>query len=238
MEKIEKVEQVKRQSTEWRKFELLVTQIERQLAPKGAVVKSPDKIKDKITRRMREVDASIRYEIDSKPFLITVECRKRNKKQDDTWLEQVITKRDKIGANRTIVVSEKGFSKSAILTAQHYGIDLRRIDDITDSEIADWINKVTIEKVNYQDNILAFNIEVEGDCDKFSHDIEKMIGKAPFDSPILFQTNEEKSFSIRDLLDSIYSWRWQGNIGDEVFVGMDSSGSVKRKFTISISVIV
>lgn len=60
---------------QWREFERLITRIEKMLAPMGAEIKSPDRIPDKVTGQLREVDASIRYTVGSAPVLITVECR-------------------------------------------------------------------------------------------------------------------------------------------------------------------
>ncbi len=45
----------------WRQFEKFIARIEQAMAPSGAVVKSPDRIPDKLTGELREVDASIRY---------------------------------------------------------------------------------------------------------------------------------------------------------------------------------
>jgi hypothetical protein len=47
-----------------------------------------------------------------------------------------VTKREKIGASLTVAVSSSGFSESAIISAKHFGIALRRLDEITDAEIA------------------------------------------------------------------------------------------------------
>jgi hypothetical protein len=125
----------------WREFEILVARIEQILSPMGAVVKSPDKIKDLITGRKRDVDASIRIPDGESSRLITVECRDHKKgRQDDRWIEQLVTKRQKIGADKTIAVSSSGFSASAIKTAQHFGIELRQMSQITDAEIAqEWV---------------------------------------------------------------------------------------------------
>lgn len=118
-------------------FEELVARIETILAPSGAVVKSPDYIQDLVTKRLREVDASIRIQDGDSIRLITVECRDHRKgKQDDRWIEQLVTKREKIGAALTIAVSSSGFSESAITSASHFGLELRRLDQITDAEIA------------------------------------------------------------------------------------------------------
>jgi hypothetical protein len=79
----------------WREFELLVARIEKQLSPLGAIIKSPDSIIDKVSGSPREVDASIRYVVGSTPILITIECRNREKLQDDTWIEQLAKKKEK-----------------------------------------------------------------------------------------------------------------------------------------------
>src|SRR5262245_45905855 len=127
------------QGEEWREFERLVARIERDLAPRGAVVRSPDRICDLVTGSFREVDASIRFMVGSAPILITIECRHRAAVQDDTWIEQLAAKKEKLGAARTIAVSSSGFSEPARITAQLKGIDLRNLREITDEEIVSWL---------------------------------------------------------------------------------------------------
>jgi hypothetical protein len=124
----------------WKQFENLVARIERVLAPKGAIVKSNDWLLNHVTGRKRQVDASIRYSIGTTPVLITVECRKRNKGQDDTWIEQLVTKRVNLRASKTIAVSSTPFSPQAIATAAHNLIEIRRIHEITGTEIECWLN--------------------------------------------------------------------------------------------------
>ena len=125
-------------STEWRQFEQLVARIEEAAGPRGATVTSPDRIRDLITGRLREVDASIRYRIGTVDILITVECRKRSRRADDTWIEQLSTKRKKLGAAKTIAVSAKGFSESAVLTAHHHGIELRTLAAAAQKDLEAW----------------------------------------------------------------------------------------------------
>lgn len=120
----------RRKDPEWREFEQLISRIEADAGPQGIVVKSPDRIRCKLTGRMREVDATIRTKAGTADLLITIECRNRTKVQDVTWLEQLATKRMSIGADRTIAVSLSGFSQEAETAAQHFGITLRRIADV------------------------------------------------------------------------------------------------------------
>ena len=64
-------------------------------------------------------------------MLVTIECRRRTKIQDVTWIEQLATKKTLIGADRTIAVSVSGFSADAQTAASHSGITLRKVSDLT-----------------------------------------------------------------------------------------------------------
>jgi len=125
----------KREIPEWRRFEELVSRIEADAGPLGLIVVSPDRIRSKITGRFREVDASIRAKVGTAEVLVTIECRRRGHKQDVTWIEQLATKKQAIGASRTIAVSSSGFSPEAVAVAQHHGIDLRELSEVSAAEI-------------------------------------------------------------------------------------------------------
>lgn len=133
-----------KQDKKWREFERLITRIETLLAPKGATIKSPDKIPDRVTGVLREVDASIRYNIGSVPILITIECRDRQGKQDIQWLEQIASKKQSVGANQTIVVSRNGLTEPALNYARQQGLIVRQIGDITDQFILQCKNSLQV----------------------------------------------------------------------------------------------
>jgi len=120
---------------EWRKFEQMVARIEADARPLGLVIKSPDRIRSLVTGDLREVDASVRATENGSEVLTTIECRKRSAKEDITWIEQLATKKQALGADRTIAVSSSGFSEQARVAAKHYGIDLRLLSQVTVSDI-------------------------------------------------------------------------------------------------------
>lgn len=113
-----------RDDPEWRAFEQLVARIEQDADRTGVTVKSPDRIRCKITGRFREVDASI---CDRTGRLTTVECRRRRGRQDVTWIEQLATKKKSLGAADTIAVSASGFSSGARQIAKVHGITLKDV---------------------------------------------------------------------------------------------------------------
>jgi hypothetical protein len=126
-------------SKEWREFELLVARIERTLGPLGAHVESPGRVKDRLTGQMREVDVAIRYRIGTVDILITVECRRRDDKQDVTWIEEIAGKRDSVGAARTVAVSAEGFTRPAIESAAKRGIEIRMLAEVSEQDIQGWL---------------------------------------------------------------------------------------------------
>ena len=125
----------KRDIPDWQEFEQLVARIENDAGPLGLTVASPDRILCKITGRKREVDVSIRSRAGTTDILITIECRKRQPKQDVTWIEQLAAKRDAIGASCTIAVSSSGFTPNAVAVAHRHSIQLRRLSEVSAAEI-------------------------------------------------------------------------------------------------------
>lgn len=135
-----------------KEFEQLAAQLESSLAPKGASVKSPDRIRDKVTGQFREVDASIRYSVGSSNLLITIECRDRVRTQDVTWIEQLATKRFQIGADRTLAVSSTPFTAAALRAAKLHNISTRLISEVTDEDIRSQMDtlEVTLDSIDLE----------------------------------------------------------------------------------------
>lgn len=196
---------MKKNSRDWREFEKLVSRIESMAAPRGVVIKSPDRIRDLITGQLREVDASIRTRVGTAEVLITVECRQRSRSGDDTWIEQLATKRQKIGASKTIAVSARGFTESAIRSATQFGIELRTLSEVTATDIEGWflsggavhvfrlVEDIKCFVVLYEDSgkpsEYGFWVDVEDPM--FHHDMHKSPFPVRDYIPILELTNPE-----------------------------------------------
>lgn len=69
-----------------RDLERLVLILERGLASKDVVIKSPDFVVDTVSNENREVNVSIRQDIEGEIMTI-VECRDRKATEDITWIE-------------------------------------------------------------------------------------------------------------------------------------------------------
>lgn len=111
-----------------RKFEALVASLTNCLHDKAAITPN-DKLVDKHTGRKRQIDISIRVSDGPSKFLAIVEARDRSRKVGVTYLEQVKSKRDAVGADKAIIVSNKGFTGTAIPKAKAYNIELLSLSE-------------------------------------------------------------------------------------------------------------
>jgi hypothetical protein len=188
---------------DWREFEKLVSRIEKLLSPEGAVVKSPDRLIDKFSGQTREVDASIRYTVGSVNVLITIECRKRKAISDDTWIEQLATKKQKIGASDTIAVSSTHFTEPAIKSARLCGIELRVIRTISDEDILSWMSRITLTNVTLQAELKEFRVKVyDPDPDsQLDPSVISAIKEKKMRAMIFFSEGDNKKVSIADIFE-------------------------------------
>lgn len=113
---------------DWRQFELAVSKLESLLRPRGYSFKSPDHLIDKDTGAEREVDCSITDLATGE--IVSVECRRRSKRQDVLWIEQLTAKKTSLGLSGTIAVSSRGFSRTAKLRAQKHGVVVKTYREI------------------------------------------------------------------------------------------------------------
>lgn len=157
---------------DWRRFELLVSRIERALQPAGCVVRSPDHLLDVETNELREVDCSIVFPAHLGGSRISIECRKRGAKQDVTWIEQLATKRTALNLERTIAVSSRGFSKAAYLKAKHHGITLNTYREVA-RRIAD--RPLAINHTRATGTLRDFKYEVPDDCPIPSPEVRSLV---------------------------------------------------------------
>jgi hypothetical protein len=188
-------------NAEWLEFEQLVTRIERTLATE-AVVKHNDRVWDRDAEGWRQVDVTIRGRMGSSPIFITVECRKRGRKSDVRWIEELAEKREGIGADKTIAVASKPISKPALRKAKAKRIEVRLISEITPEEIRSWCELTVIHHgyTSVSPVQILFEFEEGYEDAKIHESVVKLLAKKGLDAPILLG----KGFKItpRNIVDS------------------------------------
>lgn len=129
-------------SRQWRELERVVASIERALAGATAVVQSPGRIRDE-DGDLREVDVTIRDTVGSASVLVIIECRRRGKRQDKRWMEELAGKRASLGANAVIAVSSSDFSGTCKEAARRFGVELRTLRELDGHNHWPWFKDTT-----------------------------------------------------------------------------------------------
>lgn len=186
-----------------RDLEKLVALIEQGLGNQDIQITSPDWILDISTGKKREVDVSIRGKLGSFNFLIIIECRKRKGLSDVTWIEQIATKRDDLGANIAIAVSSSKFTAGAKEKAKRKNVELRTLSEIDLSEIRRWFGFKTIGKITRNFNIKGLYFPSGGlnerQMEKFNSVIKLYSGKIPKDLIVVYHPGIEHPLSADEL---------------------------------------
>ena len=191
-----------------RSFEKLIKLLE-ELGTSGLQIKSPDFIKDNITRQLREVDISIRGCVGTHDILVVIECRDRKTKQGVEWIEQISEKTRDIGANKVIAVSSKGFTASAINKAKVKNIDLYTFKEVKSDNV---INLVEITHTYFCKNIKQFILDLISDDSTKKLQIEnpeefilREISEEDLANIKIFRKSNKKYYSIFEMAENEFS---------------------------------
>ena len=117
-----------------RELEQLIQRIESLIDPSATVLWNqfiPDPANPS---QQRQIDVTI----DRDGFMTHVECRAHSRPQDVGWIESLIGRRHRLGADSVIAVSSSGFYQTAINAAKADNIELRDLHTLSDSDIASW----------------------------------------------------------------------------------------------------
>ncbi len=96
--------------------------------------------------RLRQIDITIRRD----GRLTIIECRLSRRRQDVKWIEELIGRRQSLGAEEIIAVASAGFTAGAKKKAARYGIRLRDLKQLSEDEIAAWGRRVALTVYYYQ----------------------------------------------------------------------------------------
>jgi hypothetical protein len=124
----------------WRKFEKVTAGVQK-FTEMGATVIHDDRIRGKNSKRLRQIDVSVRFKQGLSDYLLIVECKLAKRKVSLEKIESLITKMRDVGADRAIMVTNHGYQVGAIETARAHNIDLRTLTE----QVHDWTSVVKSE---------------------------------------------------------------------------------------------
>ncbi len=102
-----------------------------------ATVRSPDFVPDRDTGQSREVDVGIHVPRNGGSTFIAIECRDRKAVQNVEWVEQLICKKQSIGADVLVAITSSRFYRPARIKALKHGVILARMTSKLPEEIGE-----------------------------------------------------------------------------------------------------
>ena len=143
-----------RAHSQW--YEKLTAEIHRIFDP-AASIQHDEKILGK-SGRERQIDVSIRRNVDGNEVFIIVECKYHGTPVGIGMIDELVGKLEDVGAHKAILVSDSGFRKGALQRARSSG----KIDvvSIVDNEIPDLRTRVTFSlHVCFHKLSFPFNVQ-------------------------------------------------------------------------------
>jgi hypothetical protein len=110
-------------------FQKLVYLVRLNLADAAKVTESK-LLRDRLTRKLREVDVCIEGFVGGDSVKVCVECRDHVRVADVTWVEAMKTKHERLPTNLLILASRSGFTSEALKVANIYGIQALKLDEV------------------------------------------------------------------------------------------------------------
>lgn len=114
-------------------FQKLVYLVRIHLA-NGAKVTESKMMRDRVTKRWREVDVHIKGCVGSHPVVVCIECRDHKRVADVTWVDTMKSKHDRLATNALILASRSGFTPEARDVAKAYGIETFTLDEVDSAD--------------------------------------------------------------------------------------------------------
>jgi hypothetical protein len=151
--------QQSRSTRKGRNLELLVKRIREHQSP-DALIRSPEFVPDKDTGQPREIDVGIRVTRDDVSVFVAVECRDRVSVQAVEWIEQLICKKQSIGADVLVAVTSSRFTKPARVKALKHGVILARMTPKLPEELVELASSFFITLRYLAPRIVSVDLQI------------------------------------------------------------------------------
>jgi hypothetical protein len=144
-----------------RDLQRLIHAIESSLHAAAQVrVESPKRLVDKDTGRLREHDVVLTFLESPHELLVALECRDRSRPVGVPEVEAFWAKCQRTGINHGIIVSSRGFTKSAILKANTQNVGCLFLDEV---ENFDWCQTPGVTVLSH--DLVALKVRINFQTD-------------------------------------------------------------------------
>ncbi len=188
-------------------FEELVFVLTKGLHERAAV-KFDDHLVDKDTGKLRQIDISVRVTEGPTSFLVIIEARERSRPVGVGYVEEVKSKAESVGADRAVIVSNRGFGKNALIKAKSYRIETYSLQDAMRENWSETISQLRgiihhSIGANVKFYFLADNDSIINPCPELIARLRTEAGKAV----LVEDTITGEVFTAGDILNLVFEKR-------------------------------
>ena len=140
--------------TDWLEYQKLAAQIYAELEP-YAQVKHDDKIMGQDSKVERQIDVSLRFNLAGHDILIIVQARNRKRRVDVNAVGEFASVMQDVRATKGVLISNAGFTKTAVTLASRYNIDLCSLHDVRTPQ---WWLSITLPLLWIENRV---NVEIQ-----------------------------------------------------------------------------
>jgi hypothetical protein len=192
-------------SNKGKDFEDLVYVISKHLHKKAEVVLD-EKLIDKDTGNKRQVDIAIRIKDGPIVFLAIVEVRNRTRPVGVGYIEQVLTKRDSVGADKAIIVSKSGFYQSALEKARNNKIGTYTFEEALKKDwslVFRFLDFIYVHSID--SNTKIFYLDQDNKIINPHPTVKKDLNENSLDAILAENENKDISLTARRIINLAYS---------------------------------
>ncbi len=145
-------------------YQKLILNINKHFSSSTAKVTESKLIYDSTSEQDREIDICIEDTVNGYSYLIGIECTTLRRKVGVPKLDEIVAKHRAVNINKTVIVSEHGFTETAKTQAAKQGVELITYEAAANKDWPDYIKQILETKViHVQTEVKAIQIGwVEG----------------------------------------------------------------------------
>lgn len=209
-----------------KEFENLVAWVQKCLH-KHATVTPNAKLRDKDTRRLRQIDVLIELHDGPTKVSVIVEARDHGRPVGVQYVEEVSSKRVSVGADAACIVSKTGFYGTALKKAAANKIRTLTLEEALQGDWSGWLktrNLVVVEK-HWGGHLVVLMFEEPSKAPIELHRDFVAQLQDDLSARVILNSNKEPTFSLEDLVTSIF----RQSDTQSLYAGLDVENPRERR---------
>jgi hypothetical protein len=179
-------------------LEALVALIEKLHLPEGFKISPNKRVYNRDGIQVAELDVLVEGRLGTTDLKWLIECRDRPSEGPApcSWIEQLITRKERLKLNKVIAVSTTGFAAGVPELAEFGRIELREVRSLTQADVASWLLVETMPVIEPLSRLIRAVLYAADEEPEARRKLFDEIVRSKSNEPILWQTEHKEHHTI------------------------------------------